>query len=136
MKKIIALDIGGKRIGVAVSDGLGMLAHPLTTLKWNGIKKLISDLQEIICEHEAETLVVGIPYTMKGGLSEKTKEVITIFDKLQAALEINLVKIDERLTTKMAENVLHSVGKKPSRHRDKIDQIAAIHILQAYLDKF
>ncbi len=72
---------------------------------------------------------------LKGGLSEKTKEVITIFDKVQAALEINMVKIDERLTTKMAENVLHSVGKKPSRHRDKIDQIAAIHILQAYLDK-
>lgn len=134
MKKSIALDIGERRIGVAVSDGLGMLAHPLTTLQWLDIEKLIDDVKKLIRENNAETLVIGVPFTLKGTESAKTKEILEIADQLAAAIDIDLVKTDERLTTKMAHDALKTVGKKPSRERNKIDQIAAVYILQSYLD--
>ena len=135
MKKIIGLDMGERRIGVAISDGLGMLAHPLVTLKWEGIKKFIDDLKKIIKEYDVNKLVVGIPYTMKGTFSRKTDEIMEIVLKIRTSLEIEVIEMDERLTTKMAENALHTMGKKPSRNRNKIDQIAAVYILQTYLDK-
>ncbi len=134
MKKSIALDIGERRIGVAISDGLGMLAHPLTTLQWINIEKLIDELKQLIREHNADTLVIGVPFTLKGTESVKTKEVLEIAEQLNAAIDIDLVKTDERLTTKMAHDALKSVGKKPSRQRNTVDQIAAVYILQSYLD--
>ena len=134
MKKIIALDIGEKRIGVAVSDSLGMLAHPLITLKWKGIARLIEDMRKLADENEAATFVIGVPYTMRGTRSKKTNEIKTIIDELKKQPEWTIVEADERLTTQMAHQTLHNVGKKPSKHRDKVDQIAAVHILQTYLD--
>jgi len=74
--RIIALDIGSVRIGVAISDGLGLLAHPLITLKWQNSDILISDLTKITKEKEIEKIVVGVPYTLKGGQSEQTKNVL------------------------------------------------------------
>ncbi len=134
MKKIIALDIGAKRIGVAVSDGLGMLAHPLITLKWKGLPQLIVDMKKLADENETTTFVIGVPYTMRGTYSEKTTEIKAIIDELKKQSDWTIIEVDERLTTKMAHKTLHNVGKKPSKHRDKVDQIAAVHILQMYLD--
>lgn len=135
LAKIIALDIGEKRIGVAVSDGLGMLAHPLQTIIWKGYHRFITELKSIIAEQEAVTLVVGMPFTLKGTSSKKTEEIQELAARIRSDLKIDVVEEDERLTTKMAENALHAVGKKPSRQRDKIDQIAAVYILQSYLDR-
>lgn len=135
MKKILALDIGEKRIGIAVSDALGFMAHPLTTLKWKGPAALVSELKELLAHHDADRIVVGIPYSMKGSRSAKTDQVLEIAAQLRASLPVSVEEIDERLTTRMAERDLHAVSKKPSRHRDKIDQIAAVYILQTYLDK-
>ena len=134
MEKIIALDIGEKRIGVAISDSLGMLAHPLMTLKWQGLDRLITDMKKLADENETTTFVVGVPYTMRGAESKKTKEIKAVIDELKKQSEWTIVEADERLTTRMAHQTLHNVGKKPSKHRDKIDQIAAVHILQTYLD--
>ncbi len=133
--KIIALDIGEKRIGVAVSDTLGMFAHPLQTITWKGYNRFVGELKEIIAEQEAAALVIGMPYTLKGTASKKTEEVKKLVGQLRESLSIEIVEEDERLTTKMAENALHAVGKKPSRQRNKIDQIAAVYILQSYLDR-
>lgn len=135
MNKKLALDIGEKRIGVAISDGLGMLAHPLKTLKWKNINTLVEDLNQIISSHDIDCVVVGIPYSMKGTLSAKTEQVIEIVDQLRSVLEIKIEEIDERLTTKMAERDLHAMNKKPSKNREIIDQIAAVYILQTYLDR-
>lgn len=134
IKKALALDIGERRIGVAISDGLGMLAHPLTTLNWKNIQQLSTELSKIIRENDIETLVIGMPLTMKGSFSKRTEEVTRIVDGLREALPVNIVTMDERLTTKMAHDSLHLVGKKPSRMRETIDQIAAVYILQSYLD--
>lgn len=135
MKKILALDLGERRIGLAISDALQMLAHPLRTIEWHGIKSLLNDLEEIIDNNDLESVVVGLPYTMKGGFSKKTLQVTKIIETLRENLNIPVIDIDERLTTKMAEQALRNVGKKASRERNKIDQIAAVFILQTYLDR-
>lgn len=135
INKTIALDIGEKRIGVAISDGLGMLAHPLSTIVWKGIKSFLQQLQEIVNEHQVKTIVVGMPYTLKGTESQKTEQVRELIVQMRDSLNIEILKQDERLTTKMAENALHAVGKKPSKQRNKIDQIAAVYILQSYIDR-
>jgi len=134
MKKALALDIGERRIGVAISDALGMLAHPLTTLNWKNIQHLSKELDKIIRENEVETIVIGMPFTMKGTFSKRTTEVSVIVDGLREILPVSIITIDERLTTKMAHDTLHQIGKKPSRMRETIDQIAAVYILQSYLD--
>jgi len=134
MKKIIALDIGEKGVGVAVSDALGMLAHPLETLPWKSIRQLIIDMERLSRENKATTFVIGLPYTMRGTRSDKTNEIMALIDELKKQTEWTIIAVDERLTTRMAHQTLHSVGKKPSKHRDKVDQIAAVHILQTYLD--
>jgi len=134
MEKILGLDMGEKRVGVAVSDGLKMLAHPLKTLPWKNEAQLLADLQEIIREENIVIVVVGLPITMKGHYSKRTEEVAKVIDYLRENLNIPVKEMDERLTTVMAEKALQSVGKKASKQRNKIDQIAATYILQAFLD--
>jgi putative pre-16S rRNA nuclease len=133
--KILGLDIGSVRIGVAISDGLQMLAHPLTTLKWKNETDFLEDLKKIIADKNTQTLVVGVPYTLKGTHSAQTERVLKLVELIRQALNIKLETIDERLTSKMAENMLKEVNKKPSKNRHIIDQIAAVNILQTYLDK-
>lgn len=133
--KILALDIGSVRIGVAVSDGLHLMAHPLTTLKWRNEKTLLDDLDKLITENKCNTLVIGIPYTLNGNISIQTNKVLKIINFLKESVEIKIETIDERLTTKLAENQLKDVNKKVSKNRHIIDQLAAVNILQTYLDK-
>ena len=133
--RILALDIGEKRIGLSVSDEMGLFAHPLQTLIFKGVEKLIESLKEIIVSKNVTELVIGIPYTLKGTKSEKTEEVLKIKESISKEIKLPIQEVDERLTTKMAEQTLKNVGKKPSRNRDIIDQIAATHILQTYLDR-
>ena len=133
-KKWLGVDLGEKRIGLAVSDKLGMLAHPLRTLAFTTFANLVHDLICIIKEEQIYGLVVGVPYTMKGTLSKKTEEILTITDKIKKQIPVPVELIDERLTTRMAEASLHAVGKKTGKNRNKIDQIAAVHLLQNFLD--
>ena len=133
--KIVALDIGSVRVGVAISDGLRMLAHPLTTIHFQNEKQFIDELEKILIENESNLLVVGIPYTLKGTDSIQTKKVLDLVKQIRDSLKINIETIDERLTTKMARNMLKDVNKKASKNRHIIDQLAAVNILQTYLDK-
>jgi len=135
LSKILALDIGEKRIGLAISDALGMLAHPLTTLAWQGIARLTEALEKIILDEGVDKIVVGMPFTLKGGSSKKTEEIKKLSDQLKERLQVPVLEQDERLTTNMASDALQAVGKTPSKHRNKIDQIAAVYILQSYLDR-
>ncbi len=133
--KILAIDVGEKRVGVAISDALGMLAHPLKTIRWKTTAALVYELKEIVEQEKVVSLIVGMPYTLKGGFSKKTEEVHKIAEVLKEQLPVPVILQDERLTTKMAEDALRSVGKQPSKQRQQIDQIAAVYILQSYLDR-
>lgn len=133
--RILGIDIGTKRIGLALSDELGLFAHPFKTIHWTGINKFVDFLKTTIQEQSISELVIGIPYSMKGNQSAKTDEILKIVNKLKEVIHIPIFQEDERLTTKLAEQSLRSVGKKPSQNRDVIDQIAATYILQSYLDR-
>jgi len=133
MKRILALDLGEKRVGVALSDTLQMFAHPYKTIRWRGINSFLNELEQIIQSDDIETVVVGMPYTLKGGYSKKTNEVAEIIETLKERLSIPVIGMDERFTTKMAQQALKTVGKKSSKQRQRIDQIAAVFILESYL---
>jgi putative pre-16S rRNA nuclease len=132
--RILALDIGEKRIGLSVSDEMGMFAHPLETIIFKGVENLLESLKEIIQLKNITELVIGIPYTLKGTKSAKTEEVLKLKQIIAENISLPIKEVDERLTTKLAEQTLRNVGKKPSKNRDIIDQIAAVHILQTYLE--
>jgi len=135
MSRVLALDIGEKRIGVAISDPMGVIAQPFITIEWKGIKTLSKTLSEIIKEKDVSEVIIGIPFTLKGKISKKTEEVLKIKSKLEKKLGITLIAEDERLTTQMANKALYQMGRKPSKSKDKIDQIAAFYILQSYLHR-
>ncbi len=132
MNRILALDFGHARIGVAISDELQMLAHPLETIPAN--QKPIERVAHIVCEKKVSLVVAGIPKRMDGQIGTAATEVLEFVDKLRAVLPCPVVTWDERLTTVAAERALRDAGKKTRDTRDYIDQVAAQMILQSYLD--
>lgn len=135
MGRILALDLGEKRVGVAISDPTKTIAQPLKTLPFKTVKNLISDIVELLEAYTIEKIVVGFPLTLKGTYSAKTREIEQVFGELRSAISTPMELFDERLTTALAHETLRQLDKKPSRERDRVDQLAAMHILQIYLDK-
>jgi putative Holliday junction resolvase len=134
MGRILAIDLGEKRVGLSVSDPTYTIAQPLKTIQFKSIKKLIEELMQIIESMEIERIVIGLPITMKGTYSKKTNEVLETVNKLESVIKIPIQMFDERRTTIQAQHTIRLSGKKPSENRDKIDMIAASHLLQNFLD--
>lgn len=133
MNRALGIDLGDARVGVATSDDLGMLAHPLETIqvKSGGVLKRVLELAR---EKSAATIVVGMPRNMDGTFgpaAEKSREFI---EKLKAETTCRVVAWDERLTTVSAQRSLHEAGRKAKEHRAVIDQVAAQILLQSWLD--
>ena len=133
MNPILALDLGRARIGVAISDELQLLAHPLETIPAND--QATSRLAQIIREKKVEQVVVGIPRQMNGQIGPAATEALRFVEKLRAILPCPVVTWDERLTTVAAHRVLRDAGKKTRDTRAYVDQVAAQMILQGYLDR-
>jgi putative Holliday junction resolvase len=133
MNPILALDFGRARIGVAISDELQLLAHPLETIPAN--KRSESRLAEIVREKKVDHVVAGIPKRMDGQIGSAATEVLQFVEKLRAILPCPVVTWDERLTTVAAHRVLRDAGKKTRHTRGYLDQVAAQMILQSYLDR-
>lgn len=129
--RILALDYGRKRIGLALSDPLRMFAQP------NGFiandSNALSNLQSILAEKEVSELVVGIPHSLKGSDSEMTKEVKAFIEKLRTQISVPLVEWDERLTTSAAEKHLIAADVKRKDRKEVRDSVAAALILTSYL---
>jgi len=135
MRRILALDLGEKRVGMAMSDPTQTIAQPLKTIPFKTLKGLISELSEILEEYQIEKIIVGHPLTLKGKSSIKTNQIEELFNKLKSEISIPMRLFDERLTTVLAHETMRQLNKKPSMERDKIDQLAAMHLLQNYLDR-
>ena len=133
MNRILGLDFGRARIGVAISDELQMLAHPLETIPAN--EEPASRVAEIVREKQVEHVVAGIPRQMDGQIGTAATEVIEFVEKLRAILPCPVVTWDERLTTVAAHRALRDAGKKTRHTRAYVDQVAAQMILQSYLDR-
>jgi len=133
MNPILALDFGRARIGVAISDELQLLAHPVETILAN--ERATSRMVELVRERNVEHVVVGIPKRMNGQIGTAATEALEFVEKLRAVLPCPVVTWDEGLTTVAAHRVLRDAGKKTRHTRGYIDQVAAQMILQNYLDR-
>jgi putative Holliday junction resolvase len=133
MNPILALDLGRARIGVAISDELQLLAHPLKTIRAD--EQATPRLAQIIREKKIDHVVVGIPRQMNGKIGVAATEALRFVEKLRTILPCPVVTWDERLTTVAAHRALRDAGKKTRDTRAYVDQVAAQMILQGYLDR-
>ena len=133
MNRILALDFGRARIGVAISDELQLLAHPLETIPTR--ERPESRIAKIVHDKKVDHVVIGIPRRMNGEIGTAATEVLDFVEKLRAMLPCPIVTWDERLTTVAANRALRDAGKKTRQTRGYVDQVAAQIILQSYLDR-
>lgn len=131
-RRILGVDFGRARIGVAVSDELGMLAHPVETIP--ATREAAKRIAEIVSEKNAERVVIGLPRHMNGAAGESAGEALAFAEKLRRLVSCEVVTWDERLTTIAANRALHDGGQKTRNSRSFVDQVAAQMILQGYLD--
>ncbi len=135
----MALDVGDKTIGVAVSDSLLITAQGITTIERVGIKKDTTKVMDLIKEYDCGTLVIGLPKKLDGTDSIQTEKVYEFKEKIENKLrssgmgEVTIEYQDERLTTVMAEKVLIEADLSRKRRKEVIDKQAAVLILQSYL---
>lgn len=134
IKRIIALDYGRRRIGVAVSDILGITAQGKPTLivknKYDAKKQII----RLINEYYPSRIVFGLPLDRMGGLSEMAKEVKEFGAEIEKEANLSVEYLDERFTSVQAKRTLIDMGIKPSRKKPKVDSISAVLILQNYME--
>ncbi len=141
MKKKIALDVGDKTIGVAVSDSLLITAQGLTTIERVGIRKDADKIISLIKEHDCDTVVIGLPINLNGTNSIQTEKVYEFKSMLENKMkstgmsDISITFQDERFSTLIAEKVLIEGDVSRKNRKKVIDKQAAIVILQSYLDK-
>ena len=135
MKRLLGIDLGKARVGLAISDELGLLAHPLETFPADKRNALIERIFAIVREKEVERVVVGLPRNMDGTLGPAATESLAFVDQLRARLSCPVVTWDERLTTVAAERALREAGRSTRTTRGQVDQVAAQMILQGYLDQ-
>ena len=132
MSRVLGIDYGDTRIGIALSDPMQIITKPFTTLR-NDVN-FLDKLKEIINDKEVETVVVGYPIGMKGQITKQTEKVQQFIDQLQSILQLEIVTVDERLSSVSAENILKQQGIKTGHNKSMIDDTSAAIILQEYID--
>lgn len=133
--RYLGLDLGSKTLGLAISDKTGLIATSYKTIFYDNENKLLTELKQIIEENEITSLVLGLPKNMNNSIGFRGKETLEFKEKLEKkfGLEVNL--IDERLTSKEATNYMLEANVSRKKRKKKIDSLAALIILQTYLDR-
>ena len=136
ISKSLGLDLGSVTCGVAVSDGLGMYAHPFKTLSFAGeLMDLINPLREIIEKEKISNIALGDPKMMNNDIGERAQISRDFKEILEKEFSLPVILIDERLTNLAANKQLISQDVSRKKRKKVIDQLAAVHILQTYLDQ-
>jgi putative Holliday junction resolvase len=135
MGRYMALDVGDRRIGVALSDPLQILASPLLIIIRTSDEHALLEITGLVNKHGVEKLIVGMPYSLDGTIGPQAEKVLLFKAKVAAQLSIEIVLQDERLSSVTADQKLKETRKKSARLREKIDAAAAAVILQSYLDE-
>ena len=133
MTRALGIDLGEARIGLAISDELGMLAHPLETITVKAVDPL-ARIAEIVSRDKVTTIVLGLPRNMDGTYGPAAEKARAFAEKLRERTTCPIKMWDERLTTVAAQKSLHAAGKNTKQSRSIIDQAAAQLILQGWLD--
>jgi putative pre-16S rRNA nuclease len=132
--RTLALDYGDRRIGIALSDERGIAARPLMTLERVSWRKDLDRLNRIVREHDVRRIVIGLPLDMDGARGRRARLTESIMQRIRAGTGLPVIAWDERLTTVQAERILISGDVRRSRRRELIDQVAAVILLQTWLD--
>ena len=133
--RIMGIDFGDVRIGIAMSDPLGWTAQGVETIVWKGgMKQPAERIGKLAKDYGVEKIIIGFPKNMNGTVGPRGEKTIEFIDILSRFTDVDIVKWDERLSTVAANRTMHEVGMKTSRKKLVVDQIAAVFILQGYLD--
>jgi putative pre-16S rRNA nuclease len=132
--RVLGLDVGDRRIGVALSDETGLLASPLSTLQRVGPRKDPKAIAALVREHGVGEVVVGLPYNLDGTIGPQAEKVRAFAADLEPVVRVPVRFWDERLTSVEAERILSERNVPWQRRKSLVDQVAAVLILQGYLD--
>ena len=135
--RILGIDYGEARVGVAITDGLNITVQGLETIQRNGSDKVVlRRLDEILETYEVETIVVGMPLNMNGTMSERAKVTQEFVHKLKCKYnKLKIETVDERLTTVEAHKTMNFLGVNKNKKKNIVDTISAVYILETYLNK-
>jgi putative Holliday junction resolvase len=134
MKRILGIDYGDVRVGIAISDELGFTAQGLETLVINrSDKNFLNGIRKIVSEYKVEEVVIGYPKNMDGTPSEKTRKIDELIPKLEA-MDLKVHKWDERLTTVSAYKTMRELNISQKNKNKVADKLAAVYILEGYLN--
>lgn len=136
--RILGLDYGAKTVGVAVSDPLGLTAQAVETIfreRETKLRRTLARIEALVTEYGAEKIVLGLPMNLDGTYGERCEKTCEFRDLLERRTGLEVILEDERLTTVSAERVLMESGVRREHRKEKIDTIAAVFILQTYLDR-
>ncbi len=135
--RILGIDYGDARVGLAVSDALGITAQGLETIHHNGNDKIVlKRLQEVVDNYEIKTIVIGMPFNMDGTSSKRVEITNKFIHKLKCKFpKIEIVEIDERLTTVAAHKTMNFLDVNKNKKRNIVDTISAVYILEIYMNK-
>ncbi len=131
-KRFLGVDLGAKRVGLALTDEMQTLSYPYKTIHR---KDLYTELEYIMKEYSIEGIVLGYPLNMDGSVGKRAQESKLVAKEIEDKAGIPVHLIDERWTSVEAKRIIHSLKKKPSKNKGKIDEIAATIILEAFLEK-
>lgn len=133
--RILGIDYGERRVGLAVSDPLGITAQGLPTILRENDEDLIKELTEIIREKEVNKIIVGLPKNMNDSIGKKAEEVFEFIEALKTTFDVPVLPVDERLTTVRAYKSMSGSTLSLRKKQKKVDMISAQLILQSYLDQ-
>lgn len=134
-KTYIAVDYGSRRIGIAKSDPTGLIASALTTIEVKSIRQAVAEVVRLLREYKPRGLVIGYPLLKSGDRSKKCEEVDRFINKVIAEYPIDVFRVDESYTSVEAADIIHAHGKRTGKDKRRIDRLAAVMILQRFLDE-
>ena len=133
--RILGLDVGSVRIGVAMSDLLGITAQPVRVVQCSSLEADLDAIRQIVNNTEATKIIVGLPLNKEGQPGPQAEKVLAFVQSLRKKLGIEIETVDERFTTAMAERMLIAADVSRKKRKQVIDRVAAQQILQTYLDR-
>lgn len=135
--RILGLDYGSKTVGVAISDPLGFTAQGVEIIRRkseNKMRQTLARIEELIAQYQVEEIVLGLPKNMNNTLGDRAEKSLELKETLERRTGLPVVMWDERLTTVSANRVLMETGVRRENRKEHVDEIAAVFILQGYLD--
>lgn len=134
MRRVLGIDLGSRRIGVAVSDGLGLTAQPRSTLERKGGMRDMESVRKALTEADADRIVLGLPLDPEGNEGDAARRARDFAEKLRVNLQVPVDLVDESFSTVEAEEVLLAANVSRAKRKQVVDKLAAAVILQRWLD--